>query len=111
MRVLIFSVNLPKIFQERDLNQKIVLVEKKIANIWQVQQDVIFVRDSITGDSLDYFYVMIGIFPNNIPNIFPNKIRSNYPQIADIVCQVASQLNYTTGAIADQIGRALGDNR
>ncbi len=47
-------------------------------------------------------------FPNNIPNIFPNKIRSRHPQIAEVVWHIASLLNNTPGANADQLGEALG---
>lgn len=53
-----------------------------------------------------------GKFPNNIPNIFPNifpnNFRSQHPQISDIVWHIASLLNNTPGANADQIGEALG---
>ncbi len=49
-----------------------------------------------------------GKFPNNIPNIFPNNVRSLYPQVADVVWHIASLLNNTPGASADQIGEALG---
>lgn len=49
-----------------------------------------------------------GKFPNNIPNIFPNNIRSHYPQVAEVVWHIASLLNNTPGASADQIGEALG---
>lgn len=49
-----------------------------------------------------------GRFPNSIPNIFPNKIRSQYPQVTEVVWQIASLLNNTPGASADQIGDALG---
>lgn len=44
-----------------------------------------------------------GKFPNNIPNIFPNNFRSQHPQISDIVWHIASLLNNTPGANADQI--------
>ncbi len=49
-----------------------------------------------------------GKFPNNIPNIFPNNVRSLYPQVAEVVWYIASLLNNTPGASADQIGEALG---
>lgn len=49
-----------------------------------------------------------GKFPNNIPNIFPDNIRSQYPQIAEMAWYIASLLNNTPGASADQIGEALG---
>lgn len=43
-------------------------------------------------------------FPNNIPNIF----RNQYPEVSDVVWYIASLLNNTPGASADQIGEALG---
>ena len=49
-----------------------------------------------------------GKFPNNIPNIFPNNIRLQYPQVAEVVWHIASLLNNTPGASAEQIGEALG---
>ena len=49
-----------------------------------------------------------GKFPNNIPNIFPNKIRSQYPQVSEVAWHIASLLNNTPGASADLIGEALG---
>lgn len=49
-----------------------------------------------------------GKFPNNIPNIFPNNIRSLYPQVAEVAWHIASLLNNTPGASADQLGEALG---
>lgn len=64
--------------------------------------------DAITG-IVEYVPIKVqGIFPNNIPNIFPNNIRSKYPHVADIVWNVASLLNNTPGASADQIGKAIG---
>lgn len=47
-------------------------------------------------------------FPNNIPNIFPNTFRNQYPEVSDVVWHIASLLNNTPGASADQIGEALG---
>lgn len=64
--------------------------------------------DTISG-TVEYVPIKVqGIFPNNIPNIFPNNIRSKYPQIAEVVWHVASLLNNTPGASADQIGKAIG---
>ncbi len=64
--------------------------------------------DSING-IVEYVPIKVhGIFPNNIPNIFPNNIRSKYPHIAEVVWHVASLLNNTPGASADQIGKAIG---
>lgn len=47
-------------------------------------------------------------FPNNIPNIFPNNFRNQFPNVSDVVWHIASLLNNTPGASADQIGEALG---
>ena len=64
--------------------------------------------DTISG-TVEYVPIKVqGIFPNNIPNIFPNNIRSKYPQIAEVVWHIASLLNNTPGASADQIGKAIG---
>lgn len=64
--------------------------------------------DTISG-TVEYVPIKVQcIFPNNIPNIFPNNIRSKYPQIAEVVWHVASLLNNTPGASADQIGKAIG---
>lgn len=49
-----------------------------------------------------------GKFPNNIPIIFPNNFRSQYPSVSEVVWHIASLLNNTPGANADQIGEALG---
>lgn len=49
-----------------------------------------------------------GKFPNNIPNIFPNKLRNKYPSVSEVVWHIASLLNNTPGASAEQIGAALG---
>ncbi len=49
-----------------------------------------------------------GKFPNNIPNIFPDKFCNNHPSVSEIVWHIASLLNNTPGASADQIGEALG---
>lgn len=63
------------------------------------------------GDAVEYVPIKVeGIFPNNIPNIFPKNIRSKYPQVSEIVWHVASLLNNTPGATADQIGRAIGSS-
>lgn len=64
--------------------------------------------DTLSG-TVEYVPIKVqGIFPNNIPNIFPNNIRSKYPQVAQAVWHVASILNNTPGASADQIGKAIG---
>ena len=61
------------------------------------------------GGTLEYVPIKVqGIFPNNIPNIFPNNVRSKYPQVAEVVWHVASLLNNTPGASAEQIGKAIG---
>ncbi len=49
-----------------------------------------------------------GKFPNNVPNIFPNTFRNQYPDVAEVVWHIASLLNNTPGANAEQIGDALG---
>ena len=82
------------------------------------------ILDTLTRGETDTFsgtveYVPIkaqGIFPNNIPNIFPNKVHDevhhkNLPQklpIPKAAGYVASLLNNTPGASAEQIGKALG---
>ncbi len=64
--------------------------------------------DSVNG-TVEYVPIKVqGIFPNNIPNIFPNNIRSTYPQVAEVIWHIASLLNNTPGASADQIGKAIG---
>lgn len=61
------------------------------------------------GETVEYVPIKHnGIFPNNIPIIFPNNIRSKYPGIAEIVWHIASLLNNTPGATASQIGEAMG---
>ncbi len=42
------------------------------------------------------------------PNIFPNNVRSQHPQVSETAWHIASLLNNTPGANADQIGEALG---
>ncbi len=60
-------------------------------------------------DKLEYVPIKVqGKFPNNIPNIFPNNVRSQYPQVADVAWHIASLLNNTPGASAEQLGEALG---
>ncbi len=49
-----------------------------------------------------------GKFPNNIPNIFPITFRNQYPDVAEVAWHIASLLNNTPGASAEQIGEALG---
>lgn len=62
-----------------------------------------------TVSNVEYVPIKVqGIFPNNIPNIFPNNIRSRYPQVSEAAWNIASLLNNTPGASADQIGKALG---
>lgn len=63
----------------------------------------------VWSETVEYAPIKVqGVLPNNIPNIFPNNIRSKYPQIAEVVWHVASLLNNTPGASADQIGKAIG---
>lgn len=64
--------------------------------------------DTATGEPEFVPIISQGKFPNNIPNIFPNNFRNQYPSVAEVVWHIASLLNNTPGASADQIGEALG---
>lgn len=62
-----------------------------------------------TSGEVEYVPIKVqGKFPNNIPNIFPNNVRSQYPQVSELAWHIASLINNTPGASADQIGEALG---
>lgn len=64
--------------------------------------------DAVTNEIEFVPIISQGKFPNNIPNIFPNNFRNKYPSVSGVVWHIASLLNNTPGASAEQIGEALG---
>ncbi len=61
------------------------------------------------GNNVEFVPIKVqGKFPNNIPNIFPDKFRNQHSDISEVVWHIASLLNNTPGASAEQVGDALG---
>lgn len=63
---------------------------------------------TLTRGETGAIYGAVEYVPIKVHGIFPNNIRSKYPHIAEIVWHIASLLNNTPGASADQIVKTMG---